>query len=179
MNINCDKCNKDFEISIKSRKVIKRKVLILTEVYFICPECNYSYTCYYENITSLKLKDEINTLTSQIPTLQINNISMLSRYNKILNDIRCLKLQYKQYINLIKCKINTDVLLLYGVMKLTSDNSIILTGDFFITIDEAKKCVNDLHKHQNNKYKLELITVNDNDNTVITKDGKVYRLLNN
>jgi len=60
--VNCDKCNKDFKMKIKTRKYLRG----VTEVYFKCPHCGERYTGYYTNDKIKKMQRELNDLNKKL-----------------------------------------------------------------------------------------------------------------
>lgn len=58
----CDKCNKEFKIVLKTRKL----PLGVEEVYFKCTHCNEKYVSYYTDESIRKKQREINKMYEEI-----------------------------------------------------------------------------------------------------------------
>lgn len=70
--IVCDKCNKGFNIDLKTRKL----PLGVEEVYFKCPHCNEKYVSYYTDEGIRKKQREINKMYEEISKItdKINKV---------------------------------------------------------------------------------------------------------
>lgn len=71
----CDKCQKQFKISIKKQKIEDD----IERVYFVCPKCKEKYTSYYSD-------DEIKDRQNQIRVMQEEYLKLRGRnFKKLLN----------------------------------------------------------------------------------------------
>lgn len=85
MVVNCDICNKDFEVEIRTKHDCD-----LEMQYFICPYCNkkYVYVIIDDYIREKRkelehIKDRVKECTKQ---KQLNRLN--KEYNKILKDMK-------------------------------------------------------------------------------------------
>ncbi|MGP9043356.1 hypothetical protein [Cytobacillus kochii] len=100
MNIQCDKCNKEFPISTIATEDEQLLSNNVTRHYISCPSCGEQYTSYFlddsmreiqEEIRRLKNKQELTTkqknklmrLTQSISSM---NIEYMNTYKDILQD---------------------------------------------------------------------------------------------
>ncbi|MBY0755034.1 hypothetical protein K5V21_06140 [Clostridium sardiniense] len=80
MKVNCDKCNKEFEIDLLIEKVegdVRR-------AYFNCPNCNTKYISYY-------LNNRIEQRQLKMQKLMVNASRMYVNSEKYLKNIEKLK----------------------------------------------------------------------------------------
>lgn len=87
----CDKCQKQFKISIKKQKIEDD----IERVYFVCPKCKEEYTSYYSN-------DEIKDKQNQIRAMQEEYLKLRGKSFK-----KAFKLQKE--INKSKEEIGVDM----------------------------------------------------------------------
>lgn len=85
----CDKCNKKFEIKLKTRKL----PLGVEEVYFICSHCKEKYISYYTDESIREKQKKIN--------------EMWTKYRKLRNPVEIANMALE--IGNFKKEIKTDM----------------------------------------------------------------------
>lgn len=95
MKVNCDKCNKDFNLKLRN---LKKKVIDGIEVmYFTCKHCNekYLYSCIDDYIKSKQkayknLENKIKALSNKF--IKDNSQGLLKEITDLRNKkLQCLK----------------------------------------------------------------------------------------
>lgn len=62
----CDKCNKKFELKLKTRKL----PLNIIETYFTCPHCKEKYVSYYTDESIREKQKKINKMWEEYRQLR-------------------------------------------------------------------------------------------------------------
>lgn len=89
--IRCDKCSKDFELKVRTKKHIAKGV---TEIYLVCPYCKARYTSYFTNTEIKKLQRELNDLNKKLaldpdnPDLKFKVNELKSRLKFKIDDLK-------------------------------------------------------------------------------------------
>lgn len=73
----CDKCNKEFKIALKTRKLPEG----IEEVYFTCSHCKTKYVSYYTDESIREKQREINNMYEEISKItdKINKLKVKTK----------------------------------------------------------------------------------------------------
>jgi transcription initiation factor IIE alpha subunit len=82
----CDKCNKEFKITAKTRKL----PLGIDETYFTCPHCKTKYISYYTDESIREKQTEINKLWDKYRKLKDGKemVKMIEKINYMEAEIK-------------------------------------------------------------------------------------------
>ncbi|MEG2787360.1 MAG: transglycosylase [Romboutsia sp.] len=87
MMVNCDECNKDFEVNTKIYKVNDD----IEKTYFVCTNCRHEYIAFYTNSSIRKKQVKINNIANIF-----NKSKNLNAINKLNNQFMKLKKEIKK-----------------------------------------------------------------------------------
>lgn len=81
--VNCDKCNKLFNIDIKEKRLSGD----LTKKHFKCPYCEEEYLIEYEDSEVRRLKKKIVNIRNEIQTNPGSSQALMKKYRKLYKKI--------------------------------------------------------------------------------------------
>ncbi|HCL4578783.1 TPA: transglycosylase [Clostridium botulinum] len=85
--VSCNKCNKDFEIGIKTKYYYKLEIQ-----YFICPHCGEKYTYAVIDDYIREKRKELNNIKEKV-----KQCTKEKQVNKLINEQRKIIRNMKQY----------------------------------------------------------------------------------
>lgn len=90
----CDKCNKKFEIKLKTRNL----PLGIEEVYFICPHCKEKYVSYYTDESIREKQKKINGMYEEYrkAKTQKETIKMVEKIDSMKAEIKADMVELKK-----------------------------------------------------------------------------------
>lgn len=97
--INCDKCEKDFDIKVKIEPVIND----VKRVFFVCPHCDSKYVAYYIDAQIEKQQNEIRIIQNKISECKIGS----KKHEKLCDEFKKLKKDIG--LNMEKLKLKYEI----------------------------------------------------------------------
>lgn len=94
--INCNKCEKDFDIEVKIETIIND----VKRVFFICPHCDSKYIVYYLDAQIEKQQEYIRIIQNKISESEIGS----KKHKKLCKEFKKLKREIGLNMEKLKLK---------------------------------------------------------------------------